>query len=138
MISLKLRRPCHQSVVQKTGYLAGTREGGAGLKLRILPIHHLFAKDGPGIDMDWKNDEDLEGMEAPERGVRGISRGYKGRELNKATASHLHISEDGYEFGRQQALTRPNNRACQTDSWRHRREGTDGSKTSRQDALLSS
>lgn len=138
MISLKLRRPCHQSVVQKSSHLAGTCERGARLELGILPIDHLFTKGRPGIGMDGENDKNLERMEAPERRFGGISRGYKGRELEKAAASHLHISEDGYDFGRQQLLTRTNDGASQTDSWRHRGEGADGSKTARQDALQAS
>lgn len=54
-------------VTEETCHLSRTRETGAWLKLGILSLNHLLAKQGPRADVDGEDDKDPELMESSKR-----------------------------------------------------------------------
>jgi hypothetical protein len=68
----------HGAMAEETGDLTCTAEYCIRFELGVLSFRHLFAQHLPGKDVDRKDDEDLEGMEASKGGLCWVSGGDEG------------------------------------------------------------
>jgi hypothetical protein len=122
VIALQLRGPGYQGVIQESRQLSCAGEGGSDLKVRVVPIDHLLAENGPRSDVNGEHDKDLERVEAPEGRLGGVTWSYEGGELHKSTAAGLHVSEVRCGFILEHSLPRAENGSSQADGGRDGRE----------------
>ena len=104
-------------MVEEASDLACAGEVDVSLKVSISPLGHL-AQDGPGVSVNGEDDEDLEGVEAFERGLVGVPRSKVGGKLNKAAAFQLAGAQTWQKVMSQQRVTWANNRSGKgNDRW---------------------
>jgi hypothetical protein len=89
IVSFEAWRVDHDAMVEQASDFACAGELGARLELRISPLGHFLAQDGPGIRVNGKDDEDLERVEASEWSLVGVPWGKISGKLNEAAALQL-------------------------------------------------
>jgi hypothetical protein len=81
----------HELGLQKSDDSPGATEHGPWLKLRGLPVGHFLATHHPRINVNRKNDKDMELMRTSKRRLGGVSWSDKCRELHEAAAFQLSL-----------------------------------------------
>lgn len=104
-------------MAKQAGHLAGTGQQNIALELSVSPLGHLLAKRGPRIRADREDDKDLEGMEAPKRGLIRITGGKECGQLDEAATLELDIVQRGHRFLSEEGVARTDDRAGKTDNW---------------------
>lgn len=126
----------HDVVIEKAGHLSCTGEEGVGLELCVASVCHFLAEGCPGIDVNGKDRKDLEGVEAPERGLVWIAGGDEGGQLYEAAAFPLGISQSRCGLVVEESETGAEDGPSEADDRRHDGKFVHCSERSRGDGLV--